>query len=371
MWFGAVVGHPGGMAGIREQALAGAIGLMLLCASLVVIVRSVSSTGSTGVVDVAKEPEAPEAAVGRAPEELLALSDPKTLDLLGSGYQLPPGASVYAARVVEDDDPPRYLDYAAGGGPLGEDFWPASSIKLLAALGALDLATSYGFTGAATVSFAAGYPGPDDGVTIRDVYRSAVLDSDNLDYDILIRIAGFDRLNTGFLSAANGFPTTVIQRSYAGIDVRWSPEMTLKEDGRVVVVPERATSKVYDCPDLGNCTNLFELSEGVRRVVLDSSLPPDERFDISRPDVLALKSALAGSGSFFTAGVKEVFGPGATVQSKPGVAPGLDCVDTAVVTTAGGVHYLLSAAIPDTDFDFECQGLSDLAAAVLPLLDMP
>ena len=359
------------MAGIQERALAGAIALMVVCASLAAVVRSLDSRSPQVAAPVqGEEAAAPVGVMGRAPEDRLALSDPAPLDLAASGYQLPPGASVYAARVVEDDDRPRYLDYAAGGGPLGDDFWPASSIKLLAALGALDRAASLGFTGAATVSFADAYPGPDDGVTLRDVYWSAVSASDNLDYDILIRIAGFDRLNTEFLSAANGFPATVIQRSYAGIDVQRSPEMTLEEDGRVMVVPERVSTDEYGCPDLGNCTNLFELSEAVRRVVLDTSLPPDERFDIDAADVLALEEALADAGSFFTAGVEEVFGPGSTVQSKPGVAPGLDCVDTAVVTTSDGVRYLLSASIPDTEFDFECQGLSDLAAAVLPLLDM-
>jgi len=80
---------------------------------------------------------------------------------------------------------------------------------------------------------------------------------------------------------------------------------------------------------------------------------------------------MAGTGSFFEAGVEQILGPGATVRSKPGVAPGLDCVDTAVVTSAAGDRYLLSAAIPADGFDQECGALSELAAAVLPLLVAP
>ncbi|MEA2901762.1 MAG: Beta-lactamase enzyme family [Actinomycetota bacterium] len=303
-------------------------------------------------------------------DHLLPLSDPLPLDLAGSGYDLPEAASLYAARILDgvDGGPSRYVDYVAGGGALARDFWPASSVKLLAALGALDFAASLGFTGAATVGVDAGYTW-----TLREIYQSALVDSDNLDYDMLIRIAGFDRLNADFLSPANGFPTTVIQRSYAGLDVRWSPEMTFEEDGRTLLVPAREGTGEYDCPDEGNCTDLFELSEAVRRLVLDPSVAPAERFAVSPADIDALATALtgAGAGSFFAAGVERVFGPGATVQGKPGVAYGRDCVDTAVVTTPAGDRYLLSATIPDDDFEVECEGLSDLAAAVLGLLASP
>ena len=352
---------------VQVRLLALAVVFLVVLGGMTAVARSID-TGSDEVVAIDERPEAPKAIFGRGPDDLLALSDPQTLDLNAVGYRLAPGASVYAVRVIEDGDQLRYIDFVAGGGALTEDFWPASSIKLLAALGALDLAASLGFTGAATVAFDGAYPEADDRVTLRDVYRGAVLDSDNFDYDILIRIAGFDRLNSRFLNAGNGFPATVLQRSYAGIDVRQSPEMTLEEDGRRVVVPARESSQEYGCPDLGNCTNLFEMSEAVRRVVLDDALPDKERFDISADDVEALDDALAGSESFFTAGARQVLGRGTTVRSKPGVAPGLDCVDTAVVTAPDGGHYLLSASIPDTDFDFECGGLSDLAAAVLRLL---
>ena len=207
--------------------------------------------------------------------------------------------------------------------------------------------------------------------TLREIYQSAIAQSDNLDYDMLIRIAGFDRLNADFLSPANGFPTTVIQRSYAGLDVRWSPEMTFQEGGRTVVVPAREGTGDYDCPDEGNCTDLFEMSEAVRRLVLDASLPAAERFALSPADVESLTEALAGTGSFFAPGAQRALGPGVTVLSKPGIAPGRDCVDTAVVTAPGGDRYLLSAVIPDDGYDPQCEGLSELAAAVLSLLARP
>ncbi len=307
----------------------------------------------------ATAPAAP--ATGR----LLPRPAPQQLDLAGAGYDLPTMASVYAARVVDAGDglPPTYTEFVAGDGASARDFWPASSIKLLAALGALEFAASLGFTGAATVAVDGGYT-----FTLREIYRSALVASDNFDYDMLIRIAGFDRLNESFLSPANGFPTTVIQRSYAGIDVRWSPAMTLTEGGLTVLVPPREGEGEFDCPDEGNCTDLFELAEAVRRLVLDPVIAASERLAIAAADVQGLSAALAEAGSFFESGAERVLGPDATVLGKPGVAAGLHCVDAALVTGPAGDRYLLSAAVPDDDADLECEELSELAAAVLPML---
>ncbi len=345
--------------------------MLLLVAGVTASVQAGTPTGTgmgTASLPASGPDRGSEEMAPPVPDDERAQSGPQPLDLAASGYELPGGASVYAARVVEGDGSgaPRYVDYMAGGGAFDRDFWPASSIKLLAALGALDFAASLGYTGAATVSFETGYSW-----TLREIYESAVLVSDNADYDMLIRIAGFDRLNADFLSPANGFPTTVIQRSYAGIDVRWSPEMVLEEGGRSTVVPARDGTGEYDCPDEGNCTDLFELSEAVRRLVLDRSLSAEERFAISPSDVDALSDAMAGAGSYFSDAAMRVLGPGATVRGKPGVAPGLDCVETAVITSSAGDSYLLGATMPDDGFDEECSGLGDLAEAVLSVLASP
>ena len=105
-------------------------------------------------------------------------------DLKAKGYPVPGDANVYAVRVLEGPEGRVYEQFEAGGGALAGDFWPASSIKVLAALGALDFARSLGFTGAATVAF-------DDGLasqTLRSIYEPAIRDSSNYDYDLLVRI---------------------------------------------------------------------------------------------------------------------------------------------------------------------------------------
>src|SRR5829696_8739295 len=73
-----------------------------------------------------------------AAEALGPLSAPPTrplsLDsaLEAGGYEIPEDANVYAVRVVEGPEGRIYEQYEAGGGALNADFWPASSIKVLA-----------------------------------------------------------------------------------------------------------------------------------------------------------------------------------------------------------------------------------------------
>ena len=130
-------------------------------------------------------------------------------DLAESGYALPEGANVYAVRVVEGPEGRVYQQFQAGGGPLVANFGPASSIKVLAAVGALDFARSIGFSGEATIRFDDGSPSR----TLRSIYETAIRDSSNDDYDLLVRIAGVDRLNEEFLTVRIGFPATALYRS--------------------------------------------------------------------------------------------------------------------------------------------------------------
>ena len=154
-------------------------------------------------------------------------------DLAAKGYKVPERANVYAVRVVERPEGRIYEQYQAGGGALAVDFWPASSIKVLAALGALDFARSLGYSGEATVTFDDGSPSR----SLRSISKSAIRDSSNYDYDLLVRIAGRDRLNEEFLTARNGFPVTSIARSYSGLEFDESPAMIFEQGDRRTYVP--------------------------------------------------------------------------------------------------------------------------------------
>ena len=276
--------------------------------------------------------------------------------LSAEGVVVPAGANVFAARIVDGGPSPAYMLYEAGGGAFTTEFYPASSIKVLAAVGALELAHASGLTGEASV---------DGSFTLAEYYDAAVRYSSNEDYDTLVRLAGVAWLNEEFLPS-RGYRSTRIQEAYAGGDgVRESPVVHLAEDGREVTFPERIGSDDYGCAG-SNCSTLFELVDSVRRVVLNDELAPEERFDIAPTDVAGLQEALLSAASWIGPGVEEALGSDAVVYSKPGWTTGLDCVDVALVVDEDASHrYLIGVSAPD---DGECAMLATMAADVLTVL---
>ena len=255
-----------------------------------------------------------------------------------------------------------YEDFEGGAGALGRNFWPASSIKVLAALGALEFVGQQGFTGAATVSVGDGAPR-----TIRSIYDAAVRVSSNSDYDLLVEIAGVDWLNEEFLTPARGFPVTVIQRSYTvGGNLRRTPAITLTEGTRKMVIPARDGKVDNDCAQ-GQCSDLLEMSESVRRVVLHNEIPEAERFRLAPADVTGVTSALLGAEGWFEPAVARVLGTGARIYGKPGQVPSRDCLDVTLIEGRNGQRLLLSATVPERQGG--CPALVTLATAVLQFLN--
>jgi len=350
-----------------QLALASALTVLLIAAGGVVAVRTSAAPGTMAFIGgrVAAAPAKVSAA--SAPAALgvrgLPLSNPASLDaaLAGTGYRFPPGANVYAAKITKEAGGLVYEDFEGGGGALGFSFWPASSIKVLAALGALELIGQQGFTGAATVRFGGGAPR-----TVRSIYDAAIRVSDNAAYDALVEIAGVDWLNKEFLSPARGFPRTVIQRSYTvGGNLRVVPALTLSEGARTATIPARNGKVDTDCAQ-GQCSNLWEMSESVRRVVLHNEIPESERFKLAPADVTGLTSALLGAEGWFEPAVGRVLGTGARIYGKPGQVPGRDCMDVTLIETPDGTRILLSATVPERQGG--CPALVTLATNVLRFL---
>jgi hypothetical protein len=308
-------------------------------------VTASSTTSTTTVVPV---PDPPPPA---------ALTDP----FAAAGYELPEGTSVYAARVESVGGVLQYTDVEAGGGASASDFWPASSIKVLAAVGALEYLRILGFTGAATVTSADGWSS-----SLRDLYVEAIRDSSNEAYDRLVQIAGLEWLNDEFLTSENGFPVTVVQRSYSGEGVQ-SAAMTLDEGDRTLDLTERISDADFGVPDDGNRSDLSEMVDSVRRVVLDRELPASDRLGLAQDDLDALTRALLESEGFVEPGVASALGDDALVYNKPGWVSGEACVDVAlVVDPSSGSRYLLGVVSPDDGG--ACTALADIAAIVLPAL---
>lgn len=201
-----------------------------------------------------------------------------------------------------------------------DDWWPASSVKLFAATAALETTHRLGFGPRTQVTFE--YPeGP---VTMRldRIVKDALIPSNNLAFDRLVEITGFDALHREFFSKKHGFQNTVLLRGYggrikdpvtqSGTNLN-SPPITLSFGKKQKQLPERnGQVRKLECPEQGNCTSLAELAETLRRVMLHDELPENERFDLGKAELELLHSALGATrprGENIVDGLRAGFGP--------------------------------------------------------------
>jgi hypothetical protein len=218
-----------------------------------------------------------------------------------------------------------------------------------------------GFSGSSIVTYEGGTT-----MALRSLLRAAIVDSANDAYDSLVEIAGVDWLNNVFLTAQNGFPETVIQRSYTYAGVIESPAMRIQERGRELLLPARTSAGGFGVAGSGNRSNLLELTDSVRRVVLHGSLRPPERFAIDAVDALELEQALLAAEGFIEPALLRL-GPDVLVYDKPGFVPGDDCVDVAYIDDLDRPQaYLLGVSTPDDGR--LCQTLTDVARGTLAFL---
>ncbi|MCS6782608.1 MAG: polysaccharide deacetylase family protein [Gloeomargarita sp. SKYBB_i_bin120] len=278
------------------------------------------------------------------------------------GVRLPRETAVYAARIAPGVAGPAYAFYEAGLGAFSQDFWPASTVKVLPAIAALEWVHRQGFSGDVTVAF----PQLQDRLMV--ILDRSIRESSNLDYDLTLQLVGLDWLNHHFLTPERGFPTTTLQRGYSGLNVYTSPPLTLQEGHRRKTLPRRSAQGWNRCPRRGNCANLFELTEAIRRVVLHRELSSAEQFRIADADIARLTASLCqAEPSFFAAGAQAALRQTPRICHKPGWVLHRHCVDSGVII-AGQERYLLAIAMPAWSAGDDCQGLSRLAQQVLTAL---
>ena len=244
----------------------------------------------------------------------------------------------------------RYEPYDhAGSSRHWKRWWPASAVKIFAAVAALQKTRELGFSPRAKATYH--YPprvvvpgeepprrDPNDGpvtVSVERLVRKALIPSDNLAFDRLVELVGFDEINRRFFSRRHGFRRTVLLRSYAHrvVDPETergifghSPPILLREDKRRKRLRERHARRTYRCPDQGNCTSLRELAETMRRVMMHEHLPEDERFALGPEELALLREALSTKrprGNGVVDNLRAGFGEaGASLQlyHKPGYA---------------------------------------------------
>lgn len=251
--------------------------------------------------------------------------------LAEAGFRPPEGFKALVVRVRRDANGGEYTFYDFSGTSRDrDDWWPASTVKVFAAVAALERLREWGFTPLATVTYHDA--GGDLRCTVADLVRRAITQSDNAAFDLLVELVGGDEMNVWLRE--RGFRDTVLLRGYSrrhvgrasnhgilGISV----PITVRESGhRPRRIPVRQGRIRDGCRDLGNCTTLWDLSDCLRRVMLHEELPEPERFRLGPEEVDLLRSALAGfreRGLGVVKGLRAAFAPrDVTCFHKPGFA---------------------------------------------------
>lgn len=234
-----------------------------------------------------------------------------------------------------------------------ENWWPASTVKLYAAIAALEVLHALGLPPQAKATFA--YEDEPRSNRISSLLHSALVPSNNLAYDRLVELVGFDTLNGEFFTAAKGFHDTVLLRAYFGrfknpetgnATNRVSPAITLSYRKQSASLPAREGKGELACPEEGNCTSLRDLAEALKRTILHFELPETQRFAFGKQAVATLERLLKKErkrGNGVVDGLREAFGESATLYHKAGFAR--DWFSDAVfVKRRGRTHYIVAMA---------------------------
>lgn len=304
-----------------------------------------------------------------------ALASPPELDAALDAVA--PGIKKWAAVCVITPQPGgtpgfEWHDYGDTGN--ATDFWPASAIKLYAAVAALELLNERGFPLDTIVSFERREKGGawtlDCARTMREMLGEVFRRSSNEDYTLLLRLVGIDRINTQFLTPGRGFPHSALMRGYVlgrpyGYTREEAQRITLRSgDGRATTFEHQWSGRFYaeECGGTiidartGNVTSPRELAECLRRVLFAEHLTEADRYQLTPDQLEFLRHGGAGLTGLETRaessgpaawqnGLDAVF-PQARFFHKCGVisnyALEVACVDD---SAASGKHFILVPVI--------------------------
>lgn len=232
------------------------------------------------------------------------------LDAIGPGVQK--WASVCIVDTQPDGRPAfTWHEYRHSGATT--DFWPASAIKLYAAVAALELIEERGFPLDSAVIFehreSDGRWVLDCARTMREMLSAVFRRSSNEDYTLLLRLVGIDRINTQLLIPERGFPHSALMRGYVlgrpyGYPREEAQRITLRraEDGKTEQLEHLWSGRFYaeerGCTVIdaktGNVTSAREMADCLRRVLFHELLPDQERYRLSAEAVEFLRTGGAG-----------------------------------------------------------------------------
>lgn len=217
-----------------------------------------------------------------------------------------PEISKWATVVIVegDDTQPDFTWHHYRNSEDDVDFWPASTIKIYAAVAALESLNELEFPLDCALMFErrteTGWK-LDAARTMREMISEVFRRSSNEDYTLLLRFVGIDRINTQFLVPERGFPHSALMRDYV---VHRPVVYENSEPQRVRIMKPDGTSKVIEhqwsgisyaeqrgatvlSSKTGNCTSTRELAECMRRIIFHEVIPSAERYRLT-PEQLEL-----------------------------------------------------------------------------------
>ncbi|MBL9133898.1 MAG: hypothetical protein JNG86_21985, partial [Verrucomicrobiaceae bacterium] len=204
-------------------------------------------------------------------------------------------------------------DYRGTG--MKQDFWPASTIKLYAAIAACELLHEHGLGLDATATF---HHQERNGKWVTDAARTPAemisevfRRSSNEDYTLLLRLCGIDRVNTAFLTPERGFPRSALMRGYVsarpwmyGREEAQRIRLSAADSSNTLTLEHHWGGRFYaeerGCTIIdaktGNVTTTRELCDTLRRVLFHSEIAEGERFRISAEQARFLREGDAQRG---------------------------------------------------------------------------
>lgn len=255
------------------------------------------------------------------------------------GFEPAPAFKALVIEITLDDtgdqiESERIFDFDGTG--RHTDWNPASTVKLFAAIGALEYTASRGIATQAEVTF---QDARDKAHTQRldDIVEAALIESDNIAYDRLVQLAGYDFLNQQCIINQLGLRQTALNRPYArhtwtqmtGLThFRDSPPLLVARAsrgrrGKTIQIPPRTGQGEFPCERTAACTSLADLAEAMRRVMLFEQLAPAERPRFGKPELRLLRAALKAvkkRGNDMVDALRPAFRRGVSIYHKPGFA---------------------------------------------------